>query len=54
MPIYGVKAIKAIGEYWHAGTVDAVGVYILREMVSGMFSIFTYIMIAFWLFAADL
>lgn len=52
MPIYGMKTIKAFGEYWHAGTVDAVGVYILREMVSGMF--FTFITIAFWLFAADM
>lgn len=49
MPIYGMKTIKAIGEYWHAGTVDAIGVYILRRMVSGMFSIFAYIMTAFLL-----
>uniref|UniRef100_A0A674GUW1 Ankyrin 3 n=1 Tax=Taeniopygia guttata TaxID=59729 RepID=A0A674GUW1_TAEGU len=32
MPIFGVKTIKAVGEYSYAGTVDAVGVYILREM----------------------
>lgn len=37
MLIYGMKTIEAIGEYWHAGTVDAIGVFVLRKMVSEIF-----------------